>query len=90
MPNISNQIRITIAVCGPCGTNAAVVTITVVIYGARTIEGLARTALLAMLPAHAGEIYSNDSGDYLLSVFHPENGVSIARLKWENDLDTVK
>ena len=44
------------------------------LFGARTLEGLARTAPLTMLPAHAGEIYSDESGDYLLSVFYPENG----------------
>lgn len=57
------------------------------LFGARTLEGLARTAPLTMLPAHAGEIYSDESGDYLLSVFYPENGVSIAPLVWENDRD---
>ena len=40
-----------------------------------------------MLPAHAGEIYSDESGDYLLSVFYPENGINAARLVWENDSD---
>lgn len=57
------------------------------LFGARTLEGLARTAPLTMLPAHAGEIYSDESGDYLLSVFYPENGISIAPLTWENDRD---
>ena len=55
------------------------------VFGARTIEGLANTAPLTMLPAHAGEFYSDESGDYLLSVFHPENGISIAPIAWEND-----
>lgn len=55
------------------------------LYGARTFEGLSNTAPLTMLPAHAGEIYSDESGDYLLSVFYPENGINIARLKWENE-----
>ncbi len=55
------------------------------LFGARTLEGLANTAPLTMLPAHAGEIYSDESGDYLLSVFHPQNGVSIAPLVWENE-----
>ena len=55
------------------------------LFGARSIEELAHTAPLTMLPAHAGEIYSDESGDYLLSVFYPENGISAAPLTWEND-----
>ena len=56
------------------------------LFGARTLEGLANTAPLTMLNAHAGEIYSDVSGDYLLSVYYPENGISIAPLRWENDV----
>ncbi len=55
------------------------------VYGARTLEGLKNTAPIAMLPAHAGEWYFDESGDYLLSAFYPQNGISIARIKWGND-----
>jgi hypothetical protein len=55
------------------------------LFGARTWEELANSAPLTMLPAHAGEIYSDESGDYLLSAFYPENGINIAPLRWEND-----
>ena len=34
---------------------------------------------------NAGEIYSDASGDYLLSVYYPQNGISIAPITWEND-----
>jgi hypothetical protein len=57
------------------------------LFGARSFEGLADTAPLTMLPAHAGEIYSDESGDYLLSVFYPENGINVARIAWENDTE---
>ncbi len=57
------------------------------IFGADTIEGLKDSAPVAMLPAHAGEIYSDESGDYLLSVFYPENGINVAKIVWKNDFD---
>ena len=53
------------------------------VFAARTLAGLANSAPVAMLPAHAGEYYSDESGDWLLSVYHPENGVSVAPLAWD-------
>lgn len=53
------------------------------IFGARTLEGLANSAPLTMLPAHAGEIYEDESGIYLLSAYHPQNGISAVELKFE-------
>lgn len=55
------------------------------LFGSRTFEGLGCTAPLTMLPAHAGEYYSDISGDYLLSAFYPKNGISIVKLKWVNE-----
>ena len=55
------------------------------IFGAKSLEALAYTAPLTMLPAHAGEIYSDESGDYLLSAFYPANGISAAPLEWINE-----
>ncbi len=57
------------------------------LYGSDSLEGITDTAPIAMFPAHAGEFYSDESGDYLLSVFHPENGINIAPVVWENDID---
>lgn len=54
------------------------------VFGARTLEGLACSAPLTMLPAHAAEIYSDESGDYLLSAFYPENGISAAPLAFDD------
>lgn len=56
------------------------------VFGARTMDGLKSTAPLAMLPAHAGEIYSDSSGDYLLSAFYPQNGINVVPIVWENDV----
>ena len=40
----------------------------------------------AAIMYNAGEIYSDASGDYLLSVYYPQNGISIAPIMWENDV----
>ncbi|MBO5746940.1 MAG: hypothetical protein J6S13_07615 [Clostridia bacterium] len=55
------------------------------LFGARTLQELSTTAPLTVLPAHAGEFYSDSSGDYLLSAFYPENGINVAPLIWKND-----
>lgn len=52
------------------------------VFAAETIEGLKNTAPIAMLPGHAPEIVSDESGSYLLSVYYPENGISAARIEW--------
>ena len=55
------------------------------VYGARTIEGLFMSAPLTLLQAHAGEIYEDESGIYLLSAFYPTNGVSAVRLEFDEN-----
>ncbi|MBR6765403.1 MAG: family 43 glycosylhydrolase [Clostridia bacterium] len=57
------------------------------VFGARTLDGLADTAPLTMLSAHAGEYHFDESGDYVLSVYYPVNGISVAPLVWENDIE---
>ena len=52
------------------------------VFAAETIDGLKNTAPIAILPAHAPEIITDESGSYLLSVYYPENGISAARLEW--------
>lgn len=53
------------------------------VFAAENLKGLSDTAPIAILPAHAPEIVSDESGDWILSVFYPENGISAAPLKWE-------
>lgn len=55
------------------------------VFGARTLEGLSMSAPLTILPAHAGEIYEDKSGIYLLSAFHPENGVSAVKIEFDEN-----
>ena len=55
------------------------------VFGARTLEGLSTSAPLAILPAHAGEIYEDESGIYLLSAFHPKNGVSAVKIEFDEN-----
>ena len=55
------------------------------VYGARTLEGLRNSAPLTVLPAHAGEIYEDESGIYLLSAFYPENGVNAVRIEFDDN-----
>jgi hypothetical protein len=52
------------------------------VFASDTIDGLADTAPIAMLPGHAPEIITDDSGSYLLSVYYPENGISAAKIDW--------
>ena len=52
------------------------------VFAARTLEGLKNSAPLTMLPAHAGEIHEDESGIYLLSAFHPTNGVSAVKIEF--------
>jgi len=53
------------------------------VFAADSLSGIRHTAPLTMLDAHAPEIVSDVSGDYLLSVYYPENGVSAARIVFE-------
>lgn len=52
------------------------------VFAADTIEGITGTAPIAILDGHAPEIVSDESGDWILSVFYPENGVNAAPLGW--------
>lgn len=52
------------------------------VFAADSFENIASTAPIAILPGHAPEIVSDDYGDWILSVFYPENGVSAAPIKW--------
>lgn len=53
------------------------------VFASETPEDFMYAAPVAILPAHAPEIVSDESGDWILSVFYPENGVSAAPLRWE-------
>lgn len=54
------------------------------VFAAESIDGFKDGhAPLTMLRAHAPEFVSDASGDYILSVFYPQNGVNAARLIWQ-------
>lgn len=54
------------------------------VFGAESIYGFSENfAPLTILEAHAPEFVSDSSGDYILSVFYPQNGVSAAHLAWK-------
>lgn len=52
------------------------------VFAAETLDGLSGTAPIAMLDGHAPEFVCDESGDYILSVFYPENGISAARIEF--------
>lgn len=52
------------------------------VFAAESLEEIGTTAPLTILPSHTPEIVSDESGDWLLSVFYPYNGVNAVRLKW--------
>ncbi len=53
------------------------------VFASESILGFTENfAPLCMLRAHAPEFVSDLSGDYILSVFYPRNGVNAARLTW--------
>lgn len=52
------------------------------VFASETPDGFEGIAPLTVLRAHAPEIVSDASGDWLLSVSCPENGVNAARLVW--------
>lgn len=52
------------------------------VYAADTLFGWTGTAPVAMLEGHAPEILSDETGDYLVSVAYPGNGLYMAPLEW--------
>ena len=54
------------------------------VYAAPTLEELKGKAPLTVLRGHAPELVQSESGRwYIASVFYPENGLSLAPLRWE-------
>lgn len=53
------------------------------VFASRTMDGFKDVAPVAMLPGHAPEVICEDGQWYIVSVHYPENGLSIAKLKWE-------
>lgn len=52
------------------------------IFAAEALDGLSGTAPIATLDAHAPEFVRDESGEYMLSVYYPENGVNAARIEF--------
>lgn len=52
------------------------------VFSADSLEGFSHRAPICMLQGHATELISEDGEDYLLSVFYPQNGLSMARVSW--------
>ena len=55
------------------------------VFASEKLEDIGKSAPITMLDAHAPEIVSDESGDWLLSVYYPNNGISAAKLKWVFD-----
>ena len=53
------------------------------VFASRTLNGFHDAAPVAMLPGHAPEVVCEDGQWYIFSTHYPENGLSIAKLKWE-------
>ncbi|MFA6948257.1 MAG: hypothetical protein WCQ72_04690 [Eubacteriales bacterium] len=52
------------------------------VFASETPDCFCGEAPITMLEAHAPEFVSDESGDYILSVFYPYNGISAAKLEW--------
>lgn len=53
------------------------------VFASESLDGFTGKAPVAMLKGHAPEIISENGQDYIISVFHPENGLNIAKIEWE-------
>lgn len=53
------------------------------VYASEDLLGFNDKAPIAMLYGHAVEIVTENGQDYIISVYHPENGLSIAKITWE-------
>mgnify|MGYP000868259206 CR=1 FL=1 len=53
------------------------------VFASESLDGFTGKAPVAMFKAHAPEIVSENGQDYIISVYYPENGLSIAKVSWE-------
>jgi len=53
------------------------------IFAADSIDGFEGLAPLTMLEAHAPEFVTDGDNTYILSVFHPNNGINAAMIRWK-------
>ena len=52
------------------------------VFASETIDGFENLAPLTMLEGHAPEFITDGEDTYILSVFHPENGINAGKLGW--------
>ncbi|MBR5528220.1 MAG: family 43 glycosylhydrolase [Clostridia bacterium] len=53
------------------------------VFASPSVDGFEGTAPITMLEAHAPEFVANGNDTYILSVFHPSNGISAAKIMWK-------